>query len=96
MAQTDPDRSYPVWEEAFQAVVDQYKISQAKVDARCNERGIPIRFRPSIEPPSWAMGGFNMVKEIRADMRRAAYQRIKDMVQERVEEHERKAANVQL
>jgi hypothetical protein len=93
---TYPLQSDPVWEKAFHAVVDQYKMSQAKVEARCDELGIPVRFRPSIQPPGWLRGGFNMVKEFRADMRRVTYMHIKAMVQERVEEQEREAARVQL
>ena len=91
-----PLRTDPLWAEAFSEVVEQYKLSQAKVEARCDELGIPSRFRPSIRQPTWEMGGLNTIKELRADMRRTAYAQIKDLVQERVEEHERKAANAQL
>jgi|SRR5271165_296308 len=85
-----------VWCEAFNALVETYTQCQAKVDARCTELKIPKRFRPSIKSPAWIIGGYQMVKELRADMRRLAYVRIKIMIQERIEDLDRRAANVQL
>jgi hypothetical protein len=51
-----PLRSDPVWQEAMDSVITEYNQSQAKVDQRCDELGIPRRFRPSIDPPSWSSG----------------------------------------
>ena len=73
-----------------------WKESQAKVDARSDQLGIPRRFRPSIKQCEWLLGGLNMVKEFRAEMRRTAYAQIAAMKQERIEELERKSANIQL
>jgi hypothetical protein len=85
------NRSYPlqhdpVWLEAFDALLEQYKASQAKVEARSVELGIPTRFRPSIQSPAWIGAGLNMLKEFRAEMRRVAYAEIKVMLTERMEE----------
>lgn len=91
-----PCRQDPVWEEAFTAFVKQYEVSQARVEARCAELGIPTRFRPRIRQPFWEIGGLNTIKELRAELRRVAYAQIKIMVQERLEQQDREHANVQL
>jgi hypothetical protein len=87
-----PLQNDPVWHEAFNVLIETYKQCQA----RCAERGIPKRFRPSIDPPVWRVGGYQMIRELRADMRRLAYKQIKTMVAERIEEQDRDAARVQL
>src|SRR5262249_33013964 len=64
-----PFQTDAVWQEAFDALVEQHKASQAKVEARCEALGIPRRFRPCIREPVWESGGLNMVKELRAELR---------------------------
>ena len=91
-----PLRSDHVWQEQFELLENTWKQCQTKVDERCDQLGIPRRFRPSIGSPHWQHAGLNMVKELRADLRRAAYTQISAMVKERIEELERKSANFQL
>jgi hypothetical protein len=92
-----PLRAEPVWMEAFQALVAQYEKSQAQVDKRCDEMGLPRRFRPQITHPRWDHGGVDMMlKGFRAELRRVAYLQISAMIKERQEEMEREAARVQL
>jgi hypothetical protein len=86
----------PIWESAFGAVVKEWERQNEVVETRCRERGIPRRFWPSIRHPAWLSGGLNMIKEVRAEMRRAAYVRIKALVTECLEQHERDSANTQL
>ncbi len=91
-----PLKTDPVWEEAFRDLHKHWEQTQTRVDARSRERGIPRRFCPSISQPHWLNGGVNLFKELRAELRRVAYAQIAVMVQERVEEHERESARVQL
>jgi hypothetical protein len=92
-----PASGDPVWKEALQIVYDTYKIQQARVDARCEELGIPARFRPHMHPPGWADSWKSSCdyKDYRAEMRRLAGTQIDDMLKSRMAQLDLDSANVQ-
>lgn len=68
-----------VWERAMQAVADEGRRAQEKVNARCKELGIPSQFAPIIHVV-WQGRGQNMMAERRAELRRAAKAKIEAMI----------------
>ena len=91
-----PVETDPVWLEQLDRCTKVWKDCQSEVKKRCDELGLPPKFQPGIEPPSWRSGWVQMVKELRAEMRRLAYAQIDQLVKERLEEMERESARVQL
>src|SRR6516164_2509389 len=91
-----PLNANPVWQEQFDIMHRTWKECQAKVDEQCDQHGIPRRFRPSIAEPRWHIGGLNILKQLRAELRRTAYAQIDALKLEKIEELERKSANFQL
>jgi hypothetical protein len=95
---TYPSSGDPVWRDALQKVYETYEIQQARVEARCEELGIPKRFRPHMCAPGWSDGWqcstFDY-KDYRAEMRRLAGIQIDDMLKSRLAQLELDSANVQ-
>jgi hypothetical protein len=95
---TYPASGDPVWREALQAVYETYRIQQARVEARCVELGIPERFRPKMNPPSWSDGwrcSCANFQDMRAEMRRLAGIQIDEMLKSRLAQLELDSANIQ-
>jgi hypothetical protein len=93
-----PPSGDPVWKEALQIVYNTYEIQEARVEARCEELGIPKRFRPHMRPPGWSDGwqsSCSDYKDYRAEMRRLAGIQIDDMLKSRLAQLELDSANVQ-
>lgn len=91
-----PETGDPVWEEEHQALVKEWEKRQARVDKRCDERGIPKRFRPCIMEPHWRYGGEQIFVKLRPELRRLAHAQIDAMVKSRLEQLECESAHVQL
>ena len=64
-------RAIEVWSAAADSGRKAIEIAQATVDDRCEELGIPKRFRPSIQAV-WSGRGENAVKSRRDELRRVA------------------------
>jgi hypothetical protein len=95
--------SYPasgdtVWRDALQTVYDTYRKQEERVQARCEELRIPVRFRPRLTPPGWLdswRAGCSDFKDLRAEMRRLAGVQIDDMLKSRMAQLELDSANIQ-
>jgi hypothetical protein len=95
---TYPPNGDPVWSAALQTLYDAYKTQQAIVEKRCEELGIPERFRPKLHPPGWSDGwqsSCSDFKDMRAELRRLASIQIDDMIKSRLAELELQSANIQ-
>jgi hypothetical protein len=93
-----PANGDPVWKEALQTVYDTYRIQEGRVEARCEELRIPVRFRPHLTPPGWLNSwqhGCGDFKDMRAEMRRLAGAQIDDMLKSRMAQLELDSANIQ-
>jgi hypothetical protein len=93
-----PASGDPVWNDALGKVYRCYEEKQARVDARCADLGIPVKFRPRLSPPSWSDGWLASCfdfKDTRAEMRRLACIQIDEMLKSRLAQLELDSANIQ-
>jgi hypothetical protein len=93
-----PASGDPVWREALKTVYDTYQKQEERVQARCEELRIPVRFRPHLTPPGWLESwrhGLGDFKDLRAEMRRLAGAQIDDMLKSRMAQLELESANIQ-
>jgi len=91
-----PASGDPVWEEEYKALLGEWEKRRARVDKRSAERGIPERFRPSLQSPRWSYGDEQCYKELRPELRRLAHTQIDLMVKSRLESLDAQSAQVQL
>src|SRR6478609_7327719 len=49
-----PASGDPVWQDALNTLYQTYQIQQKRVEDRCEELGIPERFRPKLYSPGWS------------------------------------------
>jgi hypothetical protein len=93
-----PSSGDPVWADAMSAATKEYEIQRARVEARCQELGIPERFRPHLTRPCWnshwSQSAFDF-KDLRAEMRRLAAIQIDDMIKSRLVQLEVDSAQIQ-
>jgi hypothetical protein len=83
-----------VWREAYSAAEAEVERADAAVARRCDELGIPARFRPSLFF-SWSGRGENAVAQRRAELRHVARARIAASEKAAKAEIERRSVELQ-
>lgn len=68
------------WEEAHRLAEEAVNDANERIGERCRELGIPKQFGPSIEQ-RWYGRGENMAQKRRAELRKAAETRLREMTQ---------------
>jgi hypothetical protein len=84
----------PVWKEAYRIAEEAEKVSQAQVEQRCKELGIPEWAAPEVRM-IWYGRGENAVKERRQELRKVAYSRIEAIEKAAKAEIERTSVDIQ-
>jgi hypothetical protein len=91
-----PARGDAVWLDAMEKLDRATKEQRARVAERCEELGIPHRFRPTIAGPHWSDWHDSYAyKSLRAELCRVANLQIDDMLKTRLAEMERDSADIQ-
>jgi hypothetical protein len=91
-----PAKGDPVWQDAMKKLDRATEEQRARVADRCEELGIPHRFRPDISGPHWSdWHDCQGYKGLRAELCRVAYLQTDDMLKTRLAEMERDSADIQ-
>jgi hypothetical protein len=85
-----------VWNEAFNALRAEQEKCQARITQRCEELGIPPRFRPKINPISWNYGAHHYFQDIRNEIRRLAHYQIDELLKSKLFVLEQGSAEAEL
>lgn len=84
-----------VWKAAAKAAKEATRQANEQIAARCEQLGIPSRFRPALDEPSWYCRGENAVAQRRAELTRVANTKIDQLLKEAKHAIEAKSVEIQ-